>query len=49
MINLYDYAAFAENWEQTGDGRVGDIFQDESVDIKDLSIIAEKWLCSCTE
>ena len=27
----------------------GDIFQDEEVDLKDFMILAEKWLCSCSE
>jgi hypothetical protein len=48
-INFSDFAALAVNWNQTGAGHLGDIFGDEKVDIKDLSIIAEKWLCSCEE
>lgn len=49
MINLYDYAALATNWEQSGAGITGDIFQDDKVDLKDFIILAEKWLCSCGE
>jgi len=48
-INLYDFAAMAANWNQTGAGLVGDIYWDNTVDLKDLLVIAEKWLCSCEE
>jgi hypothetical protein len=49
MINLYDFAALASNWGQAGDTLLGDIFQDEKVDLKDFIILGEKWLCSCDE
>lgn len=45
-INLEDFILLAAGWNQAGPLPV-DIFRDEKVDLKDLTILVEQWLCSC--
>ena len=42
--NLYDFAMFANNWQQTGAGLAGDFDDSNSVDIDDLMMFSWFWL-----
>jgi hypothetical protein len=42
--NLYDFAMFANNWQQTGAGLAGDFDDSNAVDIDDLITFSWFWL-----
>ena len=42
--NLYDFALFANNWQQTGAGLLGDFDDSNTVDIDDLMMFSWFWL-----
>jgi hypothetical protein len=46
-VNFKDYAAFANFWFLTGSGMDADLYQDGTIDERDLKVIADYWLCYC--
>jgi len=42
--NFYDFAIFANNWQQTGTGLAGDFDDSNAVDIDDLTMFCWFWL-----
>jgi hypothetical protein len=49
FINLDDFALLSDNWKRSGLSAAADIVMDNKIDFVDLSILAQQWLCSCTE
>ena len=46
-VNFKDYAAFANFWRLTGSGMDADLYQDNTINERDLKVIADYWLCYC--
>jgi hypothetical protein len=46
-VNFKDYAAFANFWFLSGSGMDADLYQDDTIDYRDLKVIADYWLCYC--
>ena len=46
-VNFKDYAAFANFWFLTGSGMDADLYQDNTINERDLKVIADYWLCYC--
>ncbi|MGA2092174.1 MAG: hypothetical protein ABSH16_02040 [Sedimentisphaerales bacterium] len=44
IANFYDFAIFANNWQQTGTGLAGDFDDSNTVDIDDLTTFCWYWL-----
>lgn len=49
VVNFIDFSILAYDWEQTGLELEGDLNGDETVDTKDLAILALYWLSDCSE
>jgi hypothetical protein len=47
IVNFYDFAAFALYWLETGSGLPADLDDSGKVDIYDLKLFVEHWLCPC--
>jgi hypothetical protein len=47
--NFYDFAMFANNWQQTGAGLLGDFDDSNTVDIDDLMMFSWFWLSHFSE
>ena len=47
IVNFKDYAAFANFWRLNGSGMDADLYQDDTIDYRDLKVIADYWLCYC--
>ena len=47
VVNVMDFARFAEHWHQSGGGLVGDLDRDLDVDSTDLSVFVNEWLDAC--
>ena len=46
-VNFKDFAAFANFWFLTGSGMDADLYQDNTINYRDLKVIADYWLCYC--
>ena len=49
LINFADFSLLANNWQLSGPGLLGDLNDNEVVDISDLAILADYWLSVCYE
>ena len=47
LVELQDYARFAEHWLDSGSGLPGDLDGDLDVDFADLKLFVDEWLYSC--
>ena len=47
FVDFPDFIIFAEYWLQTGAGLPADINGDGVVDIYDLKLLADEWMCTC--
>ncbi|MGA2093242.1 MAG: LamG domain-containing protein [Sedimentisphaerales bacterium] len=47
FVDFPDFAVFAEYWLQTGTGLPSDLNGDGVVNIYDLKLFVDEWLCSC--
>jgi hypothetical protein len=47
IIEFRDFARFAELWLYEGSGLPADLDSDEDVDIDDLKLFVDEWLCYC--
>ena len=43
-VNFLDYAELVGDWQETGPGLGGDVNKDETIDYRDLEMLAEDWL-----
>ena len=46
-VEFEDFAGFAEFWLQTGVGLSGDLYEDNVVNVLDLKVFVDYWLCYC--
>ena len=47
-VNFKDFAAFAYKWRLTAPAEMdSDLYQDGTIDERDLKVIADYWLCYC--
>ncbi len=47
LVNFSDFAVFAEYWLQSGSGLPADLNGNGKVDIYDLKLFVDVWLCKC--
>jgi hypothetical protein len=47
FVEFEDFARFAEQWLDSGDGLAGDLDDDGDVDFDDLSLFVDEWLYYC--
>lgn len=47
LVDFEDFARFAELWLETGTGLAADLYEDNIVDLLDLKLFVDKWLCTC--
>jgi hypothetical protein len=47
FVDFPDFTIFAAYWLQTGTGLPADLNGDGVVDIYDLELLADEWLCTC--
>lgn len=47
IVNLEDFARFAEYWLEIGTGLPADLYEDDIVDTLDLEVFVNEWLGSC--
>jgi hypothetical protein len=47
FVNFEQYSTFADYWLETGTGLSADLNGDGVVDIYDLKLFVDVWLCSC--
>ena len=47
IVNFEDFARFAEYWLETGTGLPADLYEDNVVDLLDLSVFVNEWLWYC--
>jgi hypothetical protein len=47
IVNFHDFAVFAQYWLETGIGLPADLDKNGVVDIYDLKLFADVWLCVC--
>ncbi|UCG59630.1 MAG: hypothetical protein JSU70_08950 [Phycisphaerales bacterium] len=48
-VNLLDFAAIADAWQQSGITLAGDLNGDGDITVTDLAIFASYWLSTCSE
>jgi hypothetical protein len=47
FVNFEDFARFAELWLETGTGLAADLYEDNVVNLLDLKLFVDEWLCTC--
>jgi hypothetical protein len=47
FVNFEQFSTFAEYWLQSGSGLPADLNGNEKVDIYDLQLFVDEWLCLC--
>jgi hypothetical protein len=47
FVNFADFAVFADYWLQSGAGLPADLDTDGDVDLNDLKLFVDVWLCTC--
>jgi hypothetical protein len=47
FVDFEDFARFAELWLETGTGLAADLYEDNIVDLLDLKLFVDEWLCYC--
>jgi hypothetical protein len=47
FVDFKDFARFAELWLETGTGLAADLYEDNIVDLLDLKLFVDEWLCTC--
>jgi hypothetical protein len=47
FVEFEDFARFAELWLYQGSGLPADLDDDDDVDIDDLKLFVDEWLCTC--
>jgi hypothetical protein len=47
IVDFEDFARFAELWLYTGTGLAADLYEDNIVDLLDLKLFVDEWLCYC--
>ncbi|MGA2680006.1 MAG: hypothetical protein ABSF37_12015 [Sedimentisphaerales bacterium] len=47
LVDFPDFARFADSWLETGSNLPADLNGDGVVNIYDLKLFVEEWLCSC--
>ncbi|MCK4999666.1 MAG: hypothetical protein KAS23_09025 [Anaerohalosphaera sp.] len=47
VVNLELFSQFAEYWLEVGSGIPADLYVDSHVNILDLQVFADNWLCYC--
>ncbi len=46
-VDFEHYARFAEYWLETGSDLPADLYKDGIVNLLDLKLFADEWLCTC--
>ncbi len=46
-VNLEHFARFAELWLETGTDLPADLYKDNVINLFDLKLFADEWLCYC--
>jgi hypothetical protein len=47
FVDFEDFARFAEYWLETGSELPADLYEDDIVDLLDLKLFVDEWLCYC--
>jgi hypothetical protein len=47
IVDFEDFARFAELWLETGTGLAADLYEDNIVNLLDLKLFVDEWLCTC--
>jgi len=47
FVNLPDFTVFADYWLQSGPDLLADLDTDGDVDLEDLGLFVDSWLCGC--
>jgi hypothetical protein len=47
LVDFEDFARFAELWLETGTGLAADLYEDNIVNLLDLKLFVDEWLCTC--
>ncbi len=47
LVDFPEFAVFADSWLETGSNLPADLNGDGVVDIYDLKLFADEWLCAC--
>jgi hypothetical protein len=47
FVDFKHFARFAELWLETGTGLAADLYEDNIVDLLDLKLFVDEWLCTC--
>ncbi len=47
FVDFEDFARFAEYWLETGSDLPADLYEDGIVDLFDLKLFVDEWLCYC--
>ncbi|MHC4763091.1 MAG: hypothetical protein ACYS71_06960 [Planctomycetota bacterium] len=47
VVEFEDFARFAALWLETGPGLAADLYEDNIVDLYDLKLFVDEWLCYC--
>ena len=47
FVDFEHFARFAELWLETGTGLAADLYEDNTVDLLDLKLFVDEWLCTC--
>ena len=47
IVDFHDFARFAQYWLQGGSGLPADLYQDDTIDEKDLREFVAQWLYEC--
>lgn len=46
-VDFHHYARFAEYWLETGSNLAADLYEDDIVNLLDLKLFTDEWLCYC--